>query len=91
MSGESGQDKSETGRKDESGAKLGGSKRTQCSDCRGLGAAAILFDLLARVICLAALRLSPDSCFLHSALDTVRLIAEEWGEMFMRNLHGMAA
>lgn len=42
MSGESGQDKSEGGTKDESGTKLRSSTHTQCSDCRGLGAATIL-------------------------------------------------
>jgi hypothetical protein len=46
MSGGSEQNKSGRGRKGESGTELGSSKRTQCSNCRGLGAAVILFEVL---------------------------------------------
>lgn len=83
MSGESGQGKSEGGTKDELG-KLRGSTRTQCSDCRGLGAAAILFEAL--IVSQGYLFGCSRSCiwilvFLFSVLDTTGLIAEEWGNI----------
>jgi len=70
--------------KNELGAKLRNSTHTQCSDCRGLGAAAVLFEAL--VVSQGYLFGCSRSyiwipVFLLSVPDTMGLIAEEWGNI----------
>jgi hypothetical protein len=81
MSRESGQGRSGGGTKGELGTKLRGSTHTQCSNCRGLGAAGILFEAL--IVSQGYLFGCPRSyiwilVFLLSVFDTMGLVVEEW-------------
>ena len=67
-------------RKNELGTKSRDSTRTQCSDCRGLGAAVVLFEAL--IVSQGYLFGCSRShiwipVFLLSVLDTMGLVAEE--------------
>jgi len=71
-------------RKNELGTKVRDSTHTQCSDCRGLGAAAVLFEALMVSQCYlfgCSRSYIWILAFVLSVLDTMGLIAEEWGNI----------